>query len=118
MPFVPARQPFRLPCSGFTRACERGGRAQMRSPRSLPTRAEIGDEPPLRLAIAPGRVYPAGSMTAGGLRREAAKGRLAIERTAGKDYTTLAAIERMRELCRKPPRDRACSSDEPGGTPK
>ena len=39
-------------------------------------------------------------MTASGLRREGARGRLVIERIAGKDYTTLANIERMRELCR------------------
>src|SRR5260370_12638757 len=41
-------------------------------------------------------------MTACGLRREAARGRLAIERVAGKDYTTLSAIEKMRALCRVP----------------
>jgi hypothetical protein len=39
-------------------------------------------------------------MTASGLRREAKRGRLVIERTAGKDYTTLRNIEHMRELCR------------------
>jgi hypothetical protein len=39
-------------------------------------------------------------MTASGLRKEAARGRLAIERIAGKDFTTLAAIANMRELCR------------------
>jgi len=40
-----------------------------------------------------------GSMTASGLRKEAGRGRLAIERVAGKDYVTLAAIGKMRELC-------------------
>jgi hypothetical protein len=44
--------------------------------------------------------FPGGSMTASGLRKEWARGRLAIERIAGKDYTTLAAIEEMRKLCR------------------
>jgi hypothetical protein len=39
-------------------------------------------------------------MTASGLRREASRGRLVIERIAGKDYTTLSNVERMRELCR------------------
>jgi hypothetical protein len=39
-------------------------------------------------------------MSASGLRSEAARGRVVIERIAGKDYTTLANIERMRELCR------------------
>jgi hypothetical protein len=39
-------------------------------------------------------------MTASGLRREAQRGHLVIERIAGKDYTTLNAIEEMRALCR------------------
>ena len=42
-------------------------------------------------------------MTVSGLRREAAKGRLVIEVIAGKHFTTLAAIARMRELCRREP---------------
>jgi hypothetical protein len=38
-------------------------------------------------------------MTVAGLRREIAKGRLAVEMIAGKQFTTLAATQRMRELC-------------------
>src|ERR1700720_1584587 len=72
--------------------------------RSLTIGAEIarqiGPNTPLRLDVAAALAYPDGSMTASGLRREAGRGRLVIERTAGKDYTTLAAIERMRGLCR------------------
>lgn len=49
-------------------------------------------------------------MTASGLRREHRRGRLIIERTAGKDYTTLAFIERMRELCCEEDKDRASGS--------
>src|SRR5690349_715012 len=52
---------------------------------------------PLRLSIAAKVAFPDGSMTASGLRREAQRGRLVIERVAGKDYTTLAAIKDMRE---------------------
>lgn len=58
------------------------------------------DDAPLRLALAAERAYPDGSMTASGLRREAKAGRLVIERVAGKDYTTLAEIQKMRALCR------------------
>src|SRR5262245_52746321 len=65
-----------------------------------PPREDIGDDQPLRLAVAAVLAFPDGSMTASGLRREAARGRLVVERIAGKDYTTLASIERMRELCR------------------
>jgi len=39
-------------------------------------------------------------MKASTLRSEARKGHLAIYRIAGKDYTTLADLERMRTLCR------------------
>src|SRR5256885_16805283 len=65
----------------------------------LPPRSEIADDAPLRLGVAAALEYPDGSMSASGLRREAARGRLVIERTAGKDYTTRAAIREMRRLC-------------------
>jgi hypothetical protein len=65
----------------------------MNNVRRLRDRSEISGTTPLRLAVAAALAYPDGSMTASGLRREAARGRLAIERTAGKDYTMLAAIE-------------------------
>ena len=66
----------------------------------LPSREQIGPETPLRLSVAAALAFPDKSMTVSGLRREAARGRLVVERIAGKDYTTLANIERMRELCR------------------
>src|SRR5215831_10968511 len=84
--------------------------------KHLPDRSEISATTPLRLAVAAALAYPDGSMTASGLRREAARGRLVIERTAGKDYTTLAAIERMRELCRKLPKGRDSGSAANGET--
>jgi hypothetical protein len=43
---------------------------------------------PLRLAVAAKVAFPDGSMSASGLRREAQRGRLVIERIAGKDYTS------------------------------
>jgi hypothetical protein len=61
---------------------------------------EISANTPLRLAVAAKIAFPDGSITAQALRREASRGRLTIERIAGKDYTTLANIERMRDLCR------------------
>jgi len=60
---------------------------------------------PLRLDVAAALAYPDGSMTASGLRKEAGRGRLAIERVAGKHYTTLRAIEDMRALCRVPQKE-------------
>jgi hypothetical protein len=62
------------------------------------------------LDIAAAVAFPGGAMTASGLRREAARGRLVIERIAGKDFTTLAAIANMREKCRaQPPRPASTS---------
>src|SRR6478752_10615440 len=81
---------------------------------TLPQRADIADDTPLRLDVAAALAYPDGSMTASGLRREAAKGRLAIERVAGKDYTTLRNIEEMRALCRVEVRVLDCGSAQLG----
>ena len=64
------------------------------------TQADIADNEPIRLSVAAALAFPDGSMTASGLRREAARGRLTIERIAGKDFTTLQAINQMRERCR------------------
>jgi hypothetical protein len=65
---------------------------------------------PLRLSVAAALAFPDGSMSPSGLRREAARGRLEIERIAGKDYTTLAAIEHMRQLCRVEVKERGSGS--------
>jgi hypothetical protein len=64
----------------------------MSQPRRIPAHSEllrtdtIRPDRPLRLNIAAALAYPDGSMTASGLRREHKRGRLIIERTAGKDY--------------------------------
>lgn len=62
---------------------------------AVPARDEVRPDAPLRLAIAAALAFPDGSMTASGLRRENARGRLVVERIAGKDYTALADIDRM-----------------------
>ena len=66
----------------------------------LPPAEQIGPNTPVRLSVAAALAFPDGSITASGLRREGSRGRLQIERIAGKDYTTLAEIGRMRERCR------------------
>ena len=60
----------------------------------------VARDAPIRLSTAAKLAFPDGTMTASGLRREASRGRLITERIAGKDFTTLANIDRMRELCR------------------
>jgi hypothetical protein len=86
--------------------------------KSLPSREQINSDAPLRLRVAAALAYPDGSMTASGLRREAARGRLVIERTAGKDYTTLANIDRMRGLCRVEAKGHACGLSQLGAIGK
>ena len=78
--------------------------------RSLPRLDEINDETPLRLDVAARLAYPDGSMTVSGLRREYASGRLDVEMTAGRYYTTLGAIKRMRQACRGLRRERVYGS--------
>src|SRR6266566_3909922 len=83
---------------------------------SIPPPEQVTPDVPLRLGGAAALAFPDGSMTAAGLRREAARGRLVLERIAGKDFTTLANIERMRQLCRveaKAP-DSICAGRAPG----
>jgi hypothetical protein len=80
----------------------------------VPELDKVKPDTPLRLDIAATLAYPDGSMSASGLRKEAGRGRLAIERVAGKDYTTLANIERMRELCRVEAKDRASGYNRQG----
>lgn len=59
----------------------------------------VAEDVPLRLSDAAQIAFPYGGMTEAGLRREAKRGRLQIERIAGKDFVTLAAIREMREQC-------------------
>lgn len=70
-------------------------------PLHLPDRSEVDRDTPLRLDVAAALAFPSGGMTASGLRRERDAGRLATELIAGKEFTTLADIARMRELCRR-----------------
>jgi hypothetical protein len=76
-------------------------------------REDVGADEPIRLDVAAVLAFPDGSMTVSGLRREASRGRLTIERIAGKDYTTLRNIERMRLLCRVNQKERDCGSNPP-----
>jgi hypothetical protein len=54
-----------------------------------------------------------------GLRREADRGRLIVERIVGKDYTTLQAIADVRRLCRVVKAQPGVSvSNHEGGSPE
>jgi hypothetical protein len=64
-------------------------------------------ETPLRLGAAAQQF----GLTAGALRAEAKRGRLVIWRVAGKDWTSLAEIERMFQRCRVLPEVPGFGSD-------
>ncbi len=59
-----------------------------------------GPDDPLRLKDAVKIAFPFGGMTVSGLRREAVRGNLVLERYANKDFVTLNAISEMRKRCR------------------
>jgi hypothetical protein len=75
-------------------------------------------EMPLRLQRAVEIAFPFGGMTVSGLRREAAKGRLVMERIAGKNFVTLRAINEMRELCRDQRKTPDCGLSRKNGIDK
>src|SRR5467141_1275976 len=64
-----------------------------------PSPDSIKPNTPLRLRDALKIAFPHGGMTLSGLRRELKRKGL-IEKMARKDFTSLEAIEKMRELCR------------------
>jgi hypothetical protein len=87
------------------------------------THPEITPNTPLRLADAVKIAFPMGGMTVAGLRRERDRNRLIIEKIAGKEFTTLAHIERLcRDEAREPdfsskPRDETRAETSPTEQP-
>lgn len=69
-----------------------------------PGRRSQSSTTPLRLALAAEIAFPDGSIGVKGLRRERDAGRLTTFKIAGKEFTTLAEIEEMRERCRVQPK--------------
>ena len=86
-------------------------RRRPRTDPKIPYRDEIKPDTPLRLSVAAALVFPGGSLSVSGLRREAARGRLIVENIAGKHYTTLHNVAQMRELCRVEPNPLASTSE-------
>ena len=71
---------------------------------------------PLRLGQAAKLAFPDGALTESGLQTEFRKGNLECERIAGKLFTTLNNIKRMRERCRESQRARGsiCANEGEG----
>ncbi|WP_258571300.1 excisionase [Flavimaribacter sediminis] len=72
-------------------------------------------EEPIRMDIAAKIAFPDGTMGVAGLRKERDRGRLVTEMIAGKEYVTLAEIQRMRERCRVHRKAPDLSGDEKAG---
>jgi len=92
-----------------------GGRLQPRKEimkNLIAANDNVHPDDPLRLEEAIKFGFPHGGMTVSGLRREAVRGRLVIEKIANKDFTTLRAIEEMRKLCRVKVEGRACGGEK------
>src|SRR5436305_15109229 len=84
-----------------------------RASMTIRTRPQTTHYTPIRLAEAVKIAFPLGGMTVAGLRRERDCNRLVIEKIAGKEFTTLAHIERMREMCRDEARAQGSSLKPP-----
>lgn len=65
-----------------------------------PDRRDIDRNTPIALQVAARLAFPDRTITASDLRREAARGRLTIEKISDKEFTTLECVDRMRGLCR------------------
>lgn len=103
-----------IPVSGHLTSCEDDDEiSNVKSATETTRRSEVNPNDPIRLSTAASLAFPDGSMTSSGLRKEALRGRLVIERIAGKDFTTLAHIERMRELCRVSVRAQGSTNERP-----
>jgi hypothetical protein len=82
---------------------------------AVPANDNIHPDEPLRLKDAIKFGFPHGGMTVSGLCKEAARGRLVIEKIANKNFTSLRAIEEMRKLCRVKAEGRACGGEKSAG---
>lgn len=83
---------------------------------TLPPREFVTPDTPLRIAVAAALAFPDGSMSAAVLLGQAKNGRLDIQQIGRRYYTTLRAIEAMREKCRVDPRGRDYGCAQHGGT--
>src|ERR1700730_6398029 len=88
----------------------------MMSNVTLPAPGTVTQLTPLRLDVAAKLAFPDGSLPASALRRMITAGKLEGEFIAGKWFTTLSAVERMRSRCRVSAKDRtSTSSNTPMG---
>jgi hypothetical protein len=71
----------------------------------------------IRLATAAALAFPDGEVSTKWLRTQGRLGRLEVWRIAGKDFTTLEAVERLTEQCRAPSSPQGyTSANDTGGS--
>jgi hypothetical protein len=71
----------------------------------------------IRLATAAATAFPEGDVSVKWLRAQARAGKLDVWRIAGKDFTTLEAVERLTEQCRAPSSPQGyTSANDTGGS--
>jgi hypothetical protein len=76
---------------------------------ALLPRIIVDNDTPQRLGVVAAQF----GLTAAALRTEAQRGRLVIARVAGKDWTSVAEVQRMFGLCRVTREALTCGSDQP-----
>src|SRR6266446_4503144 len=88
---------------------------------ALTSSENVGPDTPLRLSVAAAIAFPDQTISENSLRREAKRGRLTVEVIAGKAFTTLNEIARMRDRCRREAKVPVSSSERratrPGRSP-
>jgi hypothetical protein len=84
----------------------------------VPPRRGVDADEMLRLRDAVAIAFPHGGISVAALRRYRDAGKLAVWLISGKEFTTLAAVEEMKALCRVDPKARASTfAKEPGAKP-
>lgn len=78
--------------------------------------SKVDRDTPLRLDVAAALAFPDNSMTMSSLRKERNAGRLETWMMAGKEFTSLAAIDEMVKQCRAQRRVPASTSSPPATT--
>ncbi|MGO4173734.1 hypothetical protein [Bosea sp. TAF32] len=86
--------------------------ASQAAPAGVTAVDQVDREAPLTLKAAAGRAFPDGTMTVRTLRAERDRGRLETWIIGKREYTSLAAIAKMIELCRTAPRAASASREK------
>src|SRR5205823_5004765 len=99
----------------FFRGSITAGKVEMGNSAECRKQDQVGPDTLLRLKDAVSIAFPMGGMTVSGLRKERNRGRLAVEKIAGREFTTLRNIEQMRAQCREAQKVQGFGSNQTNG---